>query len=180
MAQTQHMRLLLGSKLTRHLKRAHHDDIDLTRLLNDERFARAVVMANRSLEDAVLATLMDEFERLSLECGAWNPKTTDESGVYQPNSDGMVSAAAAWDPNYNPPARTVPPEEPEIVREATVSPRVNTAVTGRPNSSFLSRLGLSRPPDSSSTHSRTQSDVSSTSPDEPVDPNKKKYMRGAR
>jgi hypothetical protein len=183
-------RLLVASKLTHLLWRGQYAGVDLSRLVNDEAYARELIRSVRSTyPDPKVSELLAAFEQTYIDSGAWSTKIEPTAPVYTPNADGTIPAAAAWDPNYNPP--TVPPvaQNMQIVRVPTTSARVSTVVKETPekgsgSSSFFSRFRLSRPNEPSTvpgvdTFQSTQPPTPDP-PETPVDPNKKKYLRGAR
>jgi hypothetical protein len=189
-------RLLAASRVVHQLFRTQDNKIDLNRLLADEAFAREVMHSARVHADPKTSALIDDFEKSSIDSGAWSPKSVQAPSAYKTSPDGMVSAAAAWDPNYNPPpAKTEPAFEQEHI--PTTSPRTSMTVKDLGGSSFISRFGLSRPLEtgdaSKSPRSKSAGAAPSTKsgkpsgdtapseePDTPVDPNHKKYIRGAR
>jgi hypothetical protein len=170
-------RLLIASRLTHQLWRAQHPGIDLARLLGDEAFARDLISAVRtSNTDTQIGALMNEFEKLSIENGAWSTELAPSAPSYARNPDGSIPATAAWDPRYIPPESTANPDAPSIVHKPAQSPRMGAVVAKeRGSSGLLSRFGLSRPHESKSTQT-----PSPGQPDTPIDPNLKKYIRGAR
>jgi hypothetical protein len=189
-------RLLAASRVVHQLFRTQDNKIDLNRLLADEAFAREVMRSARVYADPKTSALVDDFEKSSIESGAWSTKNVHATPAYTMSPDGMVSAAAAWDPNYNPPpAKTEPAFQQEHI--PTTSPRTSMTVKDLGGSSFISRFGLSRPLEagdasksprsasaSAAPSTRAGSPSSQTAPadppDDPVDPNHKKYIRGAR
>jgi hypothetical protein len=183
----QSRRLLVGSKLVNQFKRSLQINIDLTRLLGDEAFARELLQTLRAGHaDETLMVMMDEFEQISIKAGAWHSSPPPKRSKYMPNADGTIPASAAWDPDYVPP----PPSSglaagPKVELEPSVSPRVQVhSDLKRLSSGFFSRFGLTKPPASpSSLPSGTQKNSSlpePQAPSEPVDPKLKKYIRGAR
>jgi hypothetical protein len=183
----QSRRLLLGSKLVNQFKRVLQLNIDLTRLLGDESFSRDLIQTIRGgYADGTLATLMDEFEQISIKSGAWQASSESApSNKYMPNAQGLIPAAAAWDPDYTPPPTNRPAAPSAIELEPSVSPRVQVvADKQRFSSGFFSRFGLTKPPPSPSTSSGFNQKSSNLpepeAPSDPVDPKLKKYIRGAR
>jgi hypothetical protein len=188
-------RLLAASRVVHQLFRTQDNKIDLNRLLADEAFARDVMRSAKVYADPKTSALIDDFEKSSVESGAWSTNSVHARPTYTMSPDGMVSAAAAWDPNYNPPAAKA---EPAFEQEhiPTTSPRTSMTVKDL-GSSFISRFGLSRPLESgdasksprsvsagAAPSTRSGSPSSQTAPADPpdgsVDPNHKKYIRGAR
>jgi hypothetical protein len=151
--------------------------------------------ASRVYADPKTSALLDDFEKSSLESGAWRTDGVHAKQAYTMSPDGTISAAAAWDPDYNPPA-SAEALKPEVEYIPTTSPRTSIAVKDK-NSSFISRFGLSRPAEPSdiansarnssrsvpasgrSGNPSTQSPTAEPASG-PIDPNHKKYIRGAR
>jgi hypothetical protein len=188
-------RLLAASRVIHQLFRTQDKKIDLNKLLGDEAFAREVMRSSRVYADPKTSALIDDFEKSSLESGAWRTDGARAKPAYTMNPDGTVSAAAAWDPDYNPPA-SAEVVKPEVEYVPTTSPRTSISVKDK-NSSFISRFGLSRPADPSDIASPARNssrgvpasgrsgNPSTQSPTAepaggPIDPNHKKYIRGAR
>lgn len=192
-------RLLAASRVVHQLSRTQDTKVDLTKLLQDEAYGRQVLKSASVYADAKTKILLDDFEKSSVDSGAWRPLPAAAgpapAPAYRPGADGMVSAAAAWDPNYNPPASAVYPGT-EVEYVPTTSPRTSTTVKATGTSSFLSRFGFSRPvepadagrasrsaspriTDSALTGKSSQSPPADA-PDAPVDPKHKKYIGGAR
>lgn len=188
-------RLLAASRVVHQLSRTQDTKGDLTKLLQDEAYGRQVLKSASVYADAKTKTLLGDFEKSSVDCGVWRALPAPASPAYTPGADGMVSAAAAWDPNYNPPASAVVPGT-EVEYVPTTSPRTSTTVKETGTSSFLSRFGFSRPvePGDAGRASRSASPRTADSalsgkssqsppadaPDAPVDPKHKKYIGGAR
>jgi hypothetical protein len=183
-------RLLIASKLAHLLWRGQYAGADLTRLVNDEAYARELIATVRNANpDPKLSELLAAFEQTYIDSGAWSTKIAPTAPVYAPNADGTIPAAAAWDPHYNPPPAPPAAHSVEIARVPTTSARVSTVAREAPEkgsgrSSFFSRFGLSRPNEPSTVPgvASFQSTLppAPDQPDTPVDPNKKKYLRGAR
>lgn len=194
-------RLLAASRVVHQLWRTQDIKVDLTQLLQDEVYAKTLLVSASIYADAKTQTLLADFEKSSIDSGAWpaNPAPAAPAApagpAYQAGADGMVSAAAAWDPNYNPPASVVCPGA-EVEYVPTTSPRTSTTVKERATSSFFSRFSLSRPldagdagrasrsasprnPDSAPVSKASQSPPADV-PNGPVDPKHKKYIGGAR
>ena len=190
-------RLLAASRVVHQLSRTQDTKVDLTKLLQDEAYGRKVLKSARIYADAKTTILLDDFEKSSVDSGAWLalPAAVAPAPAYRPGADGMVSAAAAWDPNYNPPPSHADPAF-EIEHVPTTSPRTSMTVKEKGTSSFLSRFGFSRPvePGDAGRASRSASPRTTDSaltakssqsppadaPDAPVDPKHKKYIGGAR
>jgi hypothetical protein len=186
-AAEQSRRLLVGSKLVNQFRRSLQLNIDLTRLLAEENFARELLMTLREGHaDEALTAMMDEFEQASIRAGAWHSSPPPKPSKYTPNADGTIPASAAWDPEYvPPPPSSRPTAAPQVDLEPSVSPRVQVlADQKRLSTGFFSRFGLTKPPTQSSTlPSGLQKSSHLPEPDapsEPVDPKLKKYIRGAR
>ena len=196
-------RLLAASRLVHQLWRSQETKVDINQLLEDEAFARSLLQSARVYADPKTSALIDDFERSCIESGAWRTKTVQTKPVYKAGPDGMVSAAAAWDPDYNPPA-TPDSAVFETVHVPTTSPRTSLTIKERGNS-LISRFGFSRSGDAGETGSpprgslfggapassknpsnvsKTPGSTGSSPPDDeptgPIDPNHKKYVRGAR
>jgi hypothetical protein len=182
----QSRRLLVGSKLVHQFKRSLQLNIDLTRLLADEVFSRDLIQTLRGEHaDAPMIVLMDEFEQISISSGAWQANPSAKASKYTPNADGTIPASAAWDPEYVPPPQSSGPPALDIELEPSVSPRVQVfADKQRLSSGFFSRFGLTKPPSNPSTLPGLNLKAGEPSrpdePSKPVDPNLKKYIRGAR
>lgn len=189
-------RLLAASRVVHQLWRTQDNKIDLNRLLEDEDFAKKLLRSARVYADAKTSALIDDFETASIETGAWRTKDVLPKPAYKTNPDGSISAAAAWDPDFVPPVTT---EDAKPVTEyiPTTSPRTSISVKDGSNSGFISRFGFSRPAEagdtgqssrnsqrnasSSSRSTRPSSQTPAAEPtDDPIDPNHKKYIRGAR
>lgn len=189
-------RLLAASRVVHQLWRTQDRKIDLNRLLADEVFAKTLLQAAKVYADPKTSAMIEAFEKASLEKGAWSTQQAPVKPAYKTNADGSISAAAAWDPDYVP-ATNLQDVKPEAEYIPTTSPRTSISVKDAGNSSFISRFGFSRPvqtgdadpsvrkssgslpPNSRSAGASTQSPASEPS-DGPVDPNHKKYIRGAR
>jgi hypothetical protein len=183
--------MMAGSRMVRELKRDHHIDVDLARMLADETYARELLAGLKDMRQPRIDELAAQFAKLSIDDGAWKaipPQAAPANYALSPA--GTVSAAAAWDPNYNPPAQASGAQtEPPAEREPALSPRINSPVKSGQNSSFLSRLGLSRPNfqityQSSNIHKSADEGLASipgaSKPAVPIGPEDKKYLRGAR
>lgn len=200
-------RLLAASRLVHQLWRSQDRKVDINGLLEDEVFARSLVDSARIYADPKTSALIDEFEKASIESGAWRTKSGPAKPGYQVSPGGTVSAAAAWDPSYNPPISIEP--APDVAHVPTTSPRTSMTVKEQGSSGIMSRFGFSRPLEAGDTGQQRKGSLSGSEPasprgpdhtsklsgssslksgadsldDEPVgpiDPNHKKYVRGAR
>lgn len=194
-SNTAPKRLLAASRVVHQLWRTQDIKVDLTRLLQDETFARKLLVTAKVHGDAKTKAMLDDFEKCSFESGAWHTASEPASPAYRAGADGMVSAAAAWDPNYNPPVGSADPT-PEAEYIPTTSPRISMTVKEGSSRGFLSRFSLSRPFEpgdvgrsSRSASPRNPDSVLGSKPSQnppadppaaPVDPNHKKYIGGAR
>ena len=189
-------RLLAASRVVHQLWRTQDYKVDLNRLLADEAFAKRLLATARAHADAKTSAFIDAFEKASVESGAWRTISGQIQADYKANVDGSISAAAAWDPDYVPPTS---PQDGKAESEyiPTTSPRTSITAKDTGNSHFISRFGFSRPaepsdlasaPRPSSRSAPLSSRTTGTSTqtpqpepaDEPIDPNHKKYIRGAR
>ena len=189
-------RLLAASRVVHQLWRTQDNKIDLNRLLGDEDFAKKLMRSARVYADPKTGAMLDAFERASIETGAWRTSDVQVKPSYKTNADGSISAAAAWDPDFVAPAASED-AKPETEYIPTTSPRTSITVKERGNSSFISRFGFSRPADAgeaghsvrnlsrgaapaSRSAGPSSQNPAPESPDGPIDPNHKKYIRGAR
>lgn len=195
-AAGQPNRLLAASRVVHQLWRTQDRKVDLNRLLADELYAKNLLKAAKVHADAKTSEFIDAFERACLAAGIWSSAEVPPKPTYQANADGSVSAAAAWDPDYTPPA-SIDEVKPETEYIPTTSPRTSMLVKEQGNSGFASRFGFSRPagrgeadvkranssssvpPNSNAAGSSSPSPQSEPAPG-PIDPNNKKYIRGAR
>jgi hypothetical protein len=137
-------RLLAASRVVHQLWRTQDNKIDLNRLLADEGFAKNLLRSARVYADLKTIAMIDDFERASIETGAWRGDSLQAKPSYQTNADGTISAAAAWDPAYVPPVNADNATfEAEYI--PTTSPRTSITVKDLSGSGFSSRFGLSRP-----------------------------------
>ena len=194
-ANTAPKRLLAASRVVHQLWRTQDVKVDLTRLLQDEAFARKLLVTASVHADTKTRAMLEDFAKCSVESGAWHPGAEPANPAYRAGVDGMVSAAAVWDPNYNPPVGS-PDATPEAEYIPTTSPRTSMTVKEDSSSGFLSRFSLSRPfepgdvgrssrsasprdPDSALSGKPSQNPPTDP-PAAPDDPNHKKYIRGVR
>jgi hypothetical protein len=188
-------RLLAASRVVHQLWRTQDKKVELNKLLEDEAFARSLLSSSRVYADPKTSALLDDFEKSSLESGAWRADSVHAKPAYIMNPDGTISAAAAWDPDYNPPESAQDITH-EVDYVPTTSPRTSMTAKDK-HSSFISRFGFSRPAEPSDRTDSPRNSQRSVPPsgpsgnpstqapaaepaDGPIDPNHKKYIRGAR
>jgi hypothetical protein len=180
-------RLLLASQLRIAALRAQLLSLDVVAMVRDPTYARETAIHLKRVGDAPMRALVREYVKLSRQEGVWEDSPPPPETNYSTLPDGMLPAAAAWDPTFQPPETQGASAPPAPERAPTLSTRDPGLVA--PRASLASRFGFSKPAsdpasqpasDMAGQPSQPPSSLAGAKTGSPQNPQHKKYTGGIR